>query len=300
VIGVWEYRQHWKRLPGVETDVEEVSVALRKVGYEVERLPNPTKDALEKTLRRFLQTRGNNPRNQLIVYYAGHGGRAQVIENGIENAFMIPVDARQTSGTEPWYFSAVPLLTLVNEIQAVPAEHVLAVLDSCFSGAVFRYTFKQPDGLPAPGLAGATRGQATVGGRSGTGAARAEHAWADKFLRRPARWYLAAGRHDEEVPDRSRFRKAFVDALSGAAPSLHPPVLTIQELSSFVEGQVDGSTHTPLFGHIGIDSANQGQILFQLAPTLVQRVALSANSAGPFDTAGNHAGGDRVSLTARR
>lgn len=283
VIGIWAYTKHpWKRLAYVESDVDEVSAALRRVGYEVEPLLNPTKEILEKTLRRFLQTKGGHPQNQVLVYYAGHGGHAEVVKGGIENAFFIPVDAGAGSEKEPWYYSAVPLLTLVNEIQAVPAEHVLAVLDSCFSGDVFRYSFRQPEGRPSSAGRGASRGLSVADGSSSeTGRRRTGDDWADEWLSRPARWYLTAGRADEEVPDKSRFREAFVKALRGFAPSQRPRVLTIEELTSFVKSQLTGSKQKPIGRHIGIDSQNEGQILFQL-PGATARASAQAIWAEPL------------------
>jgi hypothetical protein len=278
VVGIWEYKDPWKRLTFVERDITEVAAVLRKVGYEVEVLPNPTKETLEKTLRRFLQGRGNHPNNQVLVYYAGHGARAEVVKDGIENAFIVPVDAGAGSDKEPWYYSAVPLLTLVNEIQAVPAEHVLAVLDSCFSGDIFRYSFRQPEGRPASAGSGVQRGAGEVAWVSSSGPGRTGNAWVDRELNRPARWYLTAGRADEKVPDRSRFREAFVEALSGSARSQEPGVLTVDELTTFIQRRLAGSDQTPLGEHIGIDSQNEGQILFQV-PAAMDRARWAPSSA---------------------
>jgi hypothetical protein len=105
--------------------------------------------------------------------------------------------------------------------------------------------------------------------------------WADAWLSRPARWYLTAGRADEKVPDRSRFREAFVKALSGFAPSQRPRVLTIEELTAFVKDQLVGSDQTPIGRHIGIDSQNEGQILFQL-PGAIERASAAAIRGEPL------------------
>lgn len=65
----------------------------------------------------------------LLVFYAGHGWRAQ---NG-DIAYWIPVDAESDNwGT---YISAVDI---TSQIRAMAAQHVLLMSDSCYAGALSR------------------------------------------------------------------------------------------------------------------------------------------------------------------
>ncbi|HKQ79229.1 MAG TPA: caspase family protein, partial [Blastocatellia bacterium] len=55
VIGVSDYpaANGWRKLPGVKTDIEQVSEALRKQGFNVITKLNPTQEELDKALRDF-------------------------------------------------------------------------------------------------------------------------------------------------------------------------------------------------------------------------------------------------------
>src|SRR5262245_47375422 len=74
VIGVSDYPagNGWRKLPGVKTDIEQVSEALRKQGFNVITKLNPTQEELDKSLRDFIADYGVKQRNRLLIWYAGH------------------------------------------------------------------------------------------------------------------------------------------------------------------------------------------------------------------------------------
>ena len=72
IIGVSEYNNGWSKLPGVKTDVEEVSRALEENGFQVEVVEDPTLDELEIAIEDFIFDKGADPENRLLIYYAGH------------------------------------------------------------------------------------------------------------------------------------------------------------------------------------------------------------------------------------
>ena len=72
IIGISDYTNGWSKLPGVKTDVGEVSRALEENGFEVEVVEDPTIDELEIAIEDFIFDKGADLENQLLIYYDGH------------------------------------------------------------------------------------------------------------------------------------------------------------------------------------------------------------------------------------
>ncbi|MDE6416631.1 MAG: caspase family protein [Duncaniella sp.] len=64
---------------------------------------------------------------RVIFYYAGHG----VPDESNRNAYVLPIDAEGND-----LASCYPLSTLYDELSALNAESVVALIDACFSGSV--------------------------------------------------------------------------------------------------------------------------------------------------------------------
>jgi hypothetical protein len=81
------------------------------------------------------------------------------------------------------------------------------------------------------------------------------------------RWFITAGTADQEVPDKSAFCRAFVDALRGLAPN-EGGVLTGEELALYIKKKViqeRGRLQTPRFGSLGLNPRRgQGSIMFRV------------------------------------
>ena len=58
IIGISDYTNGWSKLPGVKTDVGEVSRALEENGFEVEVVEDPTLDELEIAIEDFIFDKG--------------------------------------------------------------------------------------------------------------------------------------------------------------------------------------------------------------------------------------------------
>ena len=70
VIGISDYTNGWPSLPGVKRDVTEVSAALKKHGFMVEVLMNPTSQTFDHVMKSFISRRGQAERNRLLIYFA--------------------------------------------------------------------------------------------------------------------------------------------------------------------------------------------------------------------------------------
>jgi formylglycine-generating enzyme required for sulfatase activity/uncharacterized caspase-like protein len=127
VIGNQQYRA----FPSLKTpaaDATAVAELLRKdYGFTVRMLVNATRaqmvDALADLRGRLTE------RDNLLVYYAGHG----YLDREADRGYWIAVDADRTSPAN-WLSNA----DITDALRAMRAKHVLIVADSCYSGTLTR------------------------------------------------------------------------------------------------------------------------------------------------------------------
>jgi uncharacterized caspase-like protein len=136
LIGVGEYtHQRYADLPATANDVQTLKAILvdsHRCGYLNENVRVITGESATLCNIRSAFTDLSeiaNSDSTVLLYFSGHGGRAWA--NGIWNTYLCPKDADPTdlsltamSGEE---FSA--------RMAAVPSKKLLAILDSCHSGA---------------------------------------------------------------------------------------------------------------------------------------------------------------------
>ena len=138
-IGVSQYRS-----PAVESlnyaasDAQAVADQLHDLyGYETKLLigPEATKHAIEETLDRYDEQLGD--RDALIVFFAGHGKAFDLPAFG-RVGYLVPYDAdlnlSDTSNPARWAEQAIDVHRLAERVQRMQAQHVLFVVDACFSG----------------------------------------------------------------------------------------------------------------------------------------------------------------------
>jgi uncharacterized caspase-like protein len=246
VIGVSAYTKGWPVLPGVKTDVAEVSEALRNQGFQVETVKDPTSETLEREIKSFISKYGQTPANRLLIYFAGHGETVTTAD-GRKLGYIIPKDAPLYS-TNPGTFKQTAISMDEVEVYAlqIEAKHALFVFDSCFGGALF-----QPSRSAPPAI--------TI--RTG----------------QPVRQFITAGTAEQEVPDHSIFREQFVEALKGSADMNGDGYITGSELGMYLEDTVSNYTkgaQTPPWGKIRNPSLDKGDFVFVLPePSLRQAVS---------------------------
>jgi len=127
VIGNYTYK-HLPKLETAEKDARVVHELLaREYGYQSVLLLNATRDELIRNLDRLRQEL--TERDNLLIYYAGHGHLDKLTGEG----FWLPVDAEEDSQVE-W----IPLSTVTRMLLASTAKHAIVVADSCYSGTLTR------------------------------------------------------------------------------------------------------------------------------------------------------------------
>jgi len=132
-----------------------------------------TKEAIDQTFRSLIDK--VKPGDNLIIYFSGHGHYDKVLDE----AYWVPVDARFNAVMD---YLSYTYITKV--IKAMAAQHVLLIVDSCYSGAAL---------------------------------VRERNTLAERLERDPSRWLLASGRN-EVVPDgiagrHSPFAEKLIDIL---------------------------------------------------------------------------------------
>ena len=129
VIGNDKYA-HLPNLKTAVSDAKAVARVLRgRYGFKVTTLINAPRiqilDALDN-LRSRLTARDN-----LLVYYAGHGH----LDEGADRGYWQPTDAHEDRRAN-WLSNG----DITDTLKAIRARHVLVVADSCYSGTLTRST----------------------------------------------------------------------------------------------------------------------------------------------------------------
>ncbi len=122
---------NYQSLPKLDTAVNDalrVSEVLRDFyNFNVQTLINATRADIVVALD-HLRTKLKKEDN-LLIYYGGHG----ILDVSAERGYWLPVDA--TTDTQvSWVSNA----TITDTIKAMEANHVMLVVDSCYSGTLTR------------------------------------------------------------------------------------------------------------------------------------------------------------------
>ncbi len=127
VIGNNSYRN----LPPLKTAVNDATAVaniLREdYGFQVQTLLNATRADIVLALDRLRAALTFN--DNLLIYYAGHG----ILDQYAERGYWLPVDAAPDTQVN-WVSNA----TITDSLKAMPAKHVMLVVDSCYSGTLTR------------------------------------------------------------------------------------------------------------------------------------------------------------------
>ena len=238
VIGVSQYRNGWSNLPGVQDDVEEVSQSLKANGFQVTTIKDPGLDELETAIEDFIFEKGAKNENRLLIYYAGHG-HTMTLGYGGEMGFLVPADAPVPEKENQIRFQRKVLsMQRIEEVaKSTSAKHVLFMFDACFAGSVFLAT-------------------------------RAAPAYIQQNTKEPVRQFITSGSAEQEVPDKSIFRRAFVDALNGKADYDKDGYLTGTELGAYIQKRTAEDWEgrlTPQYGKLQDPNLNKGDFVFELS-----------------------------------
>jgi uncharacterized caspase-like protein len=247
VVGINQYQDpSIPPLRNAVADAKELASILRKLGYEVTELYGykATKRNILRAWRRL--ARRVKEEDAFLFYFAGHG-QGITTPAGKRVGYIIPYDAKINLEEEDIFTyddQAIPLDELRKYAYSMRAKHVALLLDSCFSGLMFRaLTLKKP--------------------------AKVDMSFYQRLLSQKAVNILTAGA-DQPVFDgegHSPFTKALIIGLKKGSVDLwdQDGFVTFSELATYVKMKVekmtDGRQH-PQFDNL---SDEDGELILRLA-----------------------------------
>ena len=240
VIGNGNYTK-WPSLPGALQDVEEVKDTLETHGFNVTLKVDLNKKEFEMALAKFVLESGEDKDNRLLFYYAGHG-RTRKAVNGEDLGSLVMIDAPSSASDEVGLeVASIDMSSLITHAKKIQSRHALFMFDSCFSGAILdvRAELQLPEGIL-------------------------------DSVKHPVRQFITAGRAGEEVPDRSYFKRVFLDLIQGCVKKpFHDGYITGEELGYYLKNEVPkyNKNQHPQYGKIHDVNLDKGDFVFVLPQT---------------------------------
>ena len=234
--GAYPVKNGWNPLPGAIEDVREVAEVLEKQGFNVILKTDVTKAEFNKAFSEFIYKSGKDKDNRLLFYYAGHGFTTKAA-TGEDLGYLVMLDTPSPENTVEFDLYSVDMVKFVSDSKKIHAKHVLFMFDSCFSGTVLNL-----------------RNRVTP-------------SHITDRIKNPVRQFITAGRADEPVPDRSEFKKAFLNILEGRVEEPTPDgYLTGVELGDYLYRTVPKFSRGqhPQHGKIHDQQLNTGDFVFVL------------------------------------
>ena len=129
--------QNWEDLRTPIKDAEAIAKVLKnEYDFETEILRNPTKRAIRRKIA-ALQKKKFNKGDQLLLFFTGHGEFVPSSYNSDEGkGYFIPSDAKRNDEFRESYLYYPDVKPDINDIAC---EHILIVIDACFSGSFLKY-----------------------------------------------------------------------------------------------------------------------------------------------------------------
>lgn len=241
IIGIDEYA-NWQKLQYATHDAQAVKdLLIQKYSFKADHIFTLLNG--EATRQNILSLLGDKladgsrvqREDRVVVFYAGHGATRK-LASGRELGYIIPVDADLTN----FEGSAISMTNFQDISEAIPAKHLLFVMDSCYSGLAL------------------TRGGGTTLSQN----------YLTEISRREARQMFTAGGADQQVADNgpnghSVFTWTLLQGLDGRADLNGDGVITATELAAYVAPAVSALSHqTPAFGNL--PGSEGGDFIFDL------------------------------------
>lgn len=240
VVGNSHYNGGWDNLRHAAEDAVDVARALEQQGFEVDLEKDLSAAEFKNVFLSFFNRYGGHSKNRLLFYYAGHG-HAEDSPNEPDKkiGYLIMTDTPAPDSDRVGFkLNSIGLDWIERESETVSAHHVLFMFDSCFSGAIFE----------------AMRGTPIF------------PAYISDSTHHRVRQFISAGRSGETVPDRSVFKKVFLDLLGGKYPeAVSDGYLTGSEIGHYLYREVVNGTRNrqhPQYGKSRSLELNKGDFVF--------------------------------------
>ena len=227
-IGIDNY-DNWNNLNNSVSDINKIDEFFKDKNFNIIKIANQdaNKINIEKKFKNYLYHNLNSD-DLLVVSFHGHGTTLTI--NNKNYGFIVPVDAK----TDPSPFDLISLEDITNWTKYIKANHVLILLDCCFSGlATMRGTFKISNNkVPKNTIT--------------------------KILSKKNRIVITAGDKDEMVSDGGWGNNSIFTGLLLSYPGLHNSLGSVIDLYSYLlENIPKYSNQIPCIGKlIGDEGGN--------------------------------------------
>jgi len=228
LIGIDDYA-HWPKLRYAVNDAKGMKdLLINKFGFKAENVFTLfNEEATRKNILKLFHDKLADPKlteenDRVFVFYAGHGATRK-LPSGRDLGYVIPVDA----DARQYYGEAISMTNISDIAEAMPAKHMLFVMDSCYSGLAL------------------VRG----------GAVDSQN-YIQETSQRNARQMLTAGGADQQVADggpngHSIFTWTLLQSLQGEGDLNKDSCITASELAAYIGPVVSSiSLQTPAFGNL--------------------------------------------------
>ena len=249
VISASNYKNpSWEQLKYTSKEADELADTLSKQEFDVLRLSDANSMTLHHVFNSIIPQAGDKE-TRLIVYFTGHGWTDA--NNTI--GYAIPVDAPAVDSKDLLYRSAVSTSDIKKSADLSIVRHLLFVVDSCYSAALF----------------------ITKGGLSPQKVATYSEL---ESLLRKSRFFITATERDVRAPGVSVFTKQFIKGIVGEANKLNDSFISASELSVWLRKTVPRMENgtMPQSGDIG---SGGGETLFIPSSGAVNLKLAKAESA---------------------
>jgi uncharacterized caspase-like protein len=243
VIGIDDYAK-WPKLRYAVHDAQSIrDVLVDRYQFKPENVfMLRDRDATRENILSLLGDKLANPElvkhdDRVFVFFAGHGATRR-LPSGRELGYIVPAEA----DLQNFQGQAISMTNFQDISEAIPAKHVLFVMDSCYSGLAL------------------TRGVAPSTGQN----------FLEEISRRSVRQMLTAGGADQQVADggpngHSVFTWTLMQALEGNGDLNGDGVITGAELAAYVGPIVSSlASQTPTFA--SMPGSQGGEFVFELRP----------------------------------
>jgi TPR repeat protein len=243
LIGVSDYTDDWPDLEHIPKELQRVESALKKHGFQIDKVLNPTGDQMKKAFDLFIRLYGHDKNNRLLFFFAGHGYTGRHPKIG----YLVPSNAPDPARNKQAFLSkSLDMEQILGWSRQIEAKHALFLFDSCLEGAVFN-----PKILNNPPYISPNTSQ-------------------------PVRQFITAGSAGEEVPAQSAFAFFLVRALKGEADLNGDGYVTGTELGMYIHKKMLnlGGGQTPQYGKI---TDTSGDFVFQVLTSSKGKTSLLAS-----------------------
>lgn len=214
---------YWKKLPHTKPELDAVSSALQKNGFEVTRISDTNGAQLDQQIKEFFNTKGRIKNSRIVFIYSGHG----YYDEESDSAYLAPIDSTSVNSPDSTFFTtAYAMEDLKSLALRMPAKQGIFIFDNCFSGMIFKSSSSpsRPDVIKS---SSAERWR-----------------YLDRSANTEVRQFISAAGPKDTVPAKSIFMPILTQGLLGAASFRNDGYVTGKELGIFISEEVTKVSRT--------------------------------------------------------